>query len=244
MFNIRYFTSEGGLNQGMMPEKVKKIFIKLFVYGFTLILIIALAVLGINLYIHDIAAERIVSKENTINADAIIVLGAYVFPDGRVSDMLADRLDVGYELYRKNKALKIIVSGDHGRINYDEVNNMRKYLLKKGVQREDIFMDHAGFCTYDSLYRARDVFKVKKAIIVTQSYHLKRAIYIAQQLGIESNGVASDIRIYPGMEYYKIREIAARVKAFLQASVLHPKPKYKSTEVRYQIENINVLHNM
>jgi SanA protein len=159
-------------------------------------------------------------------AEAVIVPGAYVFPDGRVSEMLADRLDAGYMLYRAGKARKIIVSGDHGRTTYDEVNSMRKYLQAKGVPREDIFMDHAGFDTYDSIYRARDVFQVKKAIIVTQRYHLLRAVYIARMLGIEAHGVTSDAHNYPRMMYYNLREIAARVKAFLQAGVMHPDPKY------------------
>lgn len=160
-------------------------------------------------------------------ADAILVLGAYVFPNDNVSLMLRDRLTTGYELYEKRKANKIIVSGDHGRKDYDEVNAMKKFLKEKGVPIEDIFMDHAGFSTYESLYRARDIFQVNKVIIVTQKYHLMRALFIAREMGLEAYGVASDLHVYHGvMLRNEIREIAARNKDFLTAKVIKPKPKY------------------
>ena len=180
------------------------------------------------LYFHvsNIGSKYLLTPEKVPQVDAIIVLGAYVFPNGKASQMLADRLDVGYELYQQKKAPKIIVSGDHGKTTYDEVNNMRKYLQEKGIPREDIFMDHAGFNTYDSIYRAKDVFSVKKAVIVSQEYHVVRAVYIAKKLGLEAYGVSSDKHVYPGMNYYLLREVGSRAKAFLQASILKPKPKY------------------
>lgn len=205
-----------------MKKRIKKLCLAVFLFG----ALCALILLAVDWHIDRTGSKFIVEKKDVQAADAIIVLGAYVFPDGKVSEMLEDRLNVGLELYNAGKAPKIIVSGDHGQLTYDEVNNMRKYLQDKGVKREDIFMDHAGFCTYDSLYRARDVFVVKKAIIVTQEYHLKRALYIADKLGLEATGVSSDMHVYPGMKYYRIREIPARFKAFLQASVFHSKPKY------------------
>lgn len=188
---------------------------------------LAAFVLVINQYVQNEGSKYIVSQDDVPKADAIIVLGALVFPDGNVSLMLRDRLTTGYELYEKGKAPKIIVSGDHGQKEYDEVNTMKDFLKAKGVPSDDIFMDHAGFNTYDSLYRARDIFQAKKIIIVTQKYHLMRALFIAKELGIEAYGASADKRIYAGvMLKNEIREIGARNKAFFTAKLLNPKPKY------------------
>ena len=116
--------------------------------------------------------------------DCILILGAGVRDDGSPTLMLADRLDQGLALYQQGAAPKIIVSGDHGSSGYDEVNTMKAYLVERGIPSEDVFMDHAGFSTYDSLYRARDIFQAQKLIIVTQKYHLYRALYIADCLRI------------------------------------------------------------
>jgi vancomycin permeability regulator SanA len=186
----------------------------------------AIMILAVDYYVSKTGQKYLYEYEEVPEADAIIVLGAYVFPDGRVSDMLADRLNYGYKLFDNNKSNRIIVSGDNGQVGYDEVNGMRQFLQSKGVPRENIFMDHAGFSTYDTLYRARDVFHVKKAIIVSQEYHLRRALYIAKKLGIEAYGVSSDTYIYPGMKYYRLMEVGARFKAFLQTEILKSKPKY------------------
>jgi vancomycin permeability regulator SanA len=141
--------------------------------------------------------------------------------------MLNDRLEQAYDLYKKGKASKIIVSGDHGSKSYDEVNTMKGFLIKKGVPPEDVFMDHAGFNTYESIYRARDIFKVKKVIIVTQKYHLTRAVFIARELGLEAYGSASDLHDYGEiMKIYRLREAAARNKDFLKAKFLKPEPTF------------------
>lgn len=192
---------------------------------------IMMCITGIILTDIDFHAEKVGLKyftttEKVHKGDAIIVLGAYVFPNGKVSTMLKDRLDCGYNLYKKKKANKIVVSGDHGTKEYDEVNAMRRYLQAKGVPRSDIFMDHAGFDTYDTIYRAKDVFLIKKPIIVSQKYHTLRAVYIARKLGLKAFGVSADKRAYSGMWYYRTREVASRVKAFLQAEVIKPKPKF------------------
>lgn len=186
----------------------------------------AAAILLINSYVQKIGSQYILNAAEVPQAEAVLVLGAYVYPDGTVSPMLNDRLAIGYELYQKGKAPKIIVSGDHGRKDYDEVNAMKDYLKAKNVLAEDIFMDHAGFSTYESVYRARDIFQVKKVIIVTQEYHLLRALFIARELGLEAYGVPSDQRQYLFMEHYKLREIAARNKDFLLAKILKPKPAF------------------
>ena len=108
------------------------------------------------------------------------------------------------------------MSGDHGRKEYDEVNIMKNYAIQKGISSENIFMDHAGFSTYESIYRAKEIFKAKKVIIVTQKYHLYRALYIANQLGIKAYGVGADPRQYTGAIYRELREILARDKDFVK----------------------------
>jgi SanA protein len=151
-------------------------------------------------------------------AQVALVLGALVFPDGRVSDMLGDRLETALDLYKDGKVQKILVSGDHGRTAYDEVNTMRRYLEERGVPAADIFMDHAGFDTYNSMYRARDIFQVQQVIVVTQAFHLPRALYIARSLGLEAQGVVADRHAYR-TTYYEVRELASRLKAFGQVQV-------------------------
>ncbi|MCM1567140.1 MAG: YdcF family protein [Dehalobacter sp.] len=185
------------------------------------------SMLMINNYVERVGTKYIGDMDHVPEVDAILVLGAYVFPDGTASSMLADRLTVGYELYQQGKAPKILVSGDHGRTDYDEVNAMKRFLLEKGVKGQNVFMDHAGFSTYESLYRARDIFLAKKVIIVTQEYHLKRAVFVARSLGLEAYGVASDRHDYgQAMAYYQIREIAARNKDFLWTKIIKPKPTF------------------
>ncbi|KPU45608.1 vancomycin high temperature exclusion protein [Oxobacter pfennigii] len=206
---------------------VRKRIKKLLIYLSIACVISTAFVLIVNQYIKNGGSKYILSHEEVPEADAIIVLGALVFPDGNVSLMLRDRLTTGYELYEKGKAQKIIVSGDHGRKDYDEVNTMKDFLKAKGIPGDDIFMDHAGFNTYDSLYRARDIFQVRKIIIVTQKYHLMRALFIARELGIEAYGVSADKRIYNGvMLKNELREIAARNKDFFTAKLIKPKPKF------------------
>lgn len=210
---------------------MKKSFRKLAVLLIILCILALTSILAIDRYVQNISSKYIVDPTEVFEAEAILVLGAYVFPDGTVSHMLNDRLTIGYELYSKEKAPKIIVSGDHGRKNYDEVNAMKDFLRNKGVPAEDIFMDHAGFSTYESIYRARDIFKVNKLIIVTQEYHLKRAVFVARELGLEAYGVSSDVRYYLVMEQYKLREIAARNKDFFLAKILKPEPTFLGEEI-------------
>lgn len=139
--------------------------------------------------------------------------------------MLEDRLLQGIELYENGASNRLLMSGDHGRKEYDEVNVMKQFAMDRNIVSEHIFMDHAGFSTYESLYRARDVFKAKKIIVVTQEYHLYRALYIAEKLGLEAYGVASDPRQYAGQEYRELREIFARVKDFFNV-IFKPEPTY------------------
>lgn len=172
----------------------------------------------INLYVILITKDKIISVsdiEDVSDIDCIIILGAGVY-NNKPKPMLEDRLLTGIELYNQGVANKIIVSGDHGREYYDEVNVMKSYLINKGISSSDIFMDHAGFSTYDSIYRAKEIFMVKRVVIVTQKYHLHRAIYIANKLGIDAYGVVADKREYHNQYKRDIREVLARFKDFVK----------------------------
>lgn len=194
---------------------------------FLILAIIATILFTVSTYNYtDKIGERLtVAIDETQNADCIIVLGAGIVA-GRPSISLANRLDKAIEVYNLGHTNKILVSGDHGQSNYDEVNVMRNYLLEKGIPKEDIFMDHAGFSTYDSMYRARSVFKVTSAIVVTQKLHLRRALYIGDQMGIKCTGVEAANSTAKSTAFQSIREYPARVKAYLQCEILHSKPKY------------------
>ena len=186
------------------------------------------AVLGINGWVKRSAAGRILSPEEAArltDADCILVLGCYVHPNGRPSDMLADRLKRGISLYEEGAAPKLLMSGDHGRADYDEVNAMKDTAVAAGVPSSDVFMDHAGFSTYESLYRAREIFQAERVIIVTQEYHLYRALYIAKQLGLEAWGVAADYHTYRGQAARDARELLARVKD-AAVTLFEPEPTY------------------
>jgi len=212
-----------GKGGSILKKRLKQILVSLIV----IIILGCSTVLIINNSVESVGESYILSPNNVPKADAILVLGAYVFPSGTVSTMLNDRLTAGYELYELEKAPKLLVSGDHGQKDYDEVNSMKSFLKDKGVPSSDVFMDHAGFSTYESIYRARDIFKVQKVIIVTQEYHLKRAVFVARELGLEAYGVASDKRDYgQAMFMYKLREIAARNKDFLWAKIIKPEPTF------------------
>ncbi len=187
----------------------------------------ALLFLGTDYYVEKNGSQYICSPSSVPEGEAILILGAYVFPDGKLSDMLRDRVIVGYELYQQGRAPKIIVSGDHSREDYDEVNSMKDSLIGQGVPGQDVFMDHAGFSTYESIYRVRDIFKAHRVIIVTQEYHLPRALFIARALGLESYGVPSDLHQYgSAMSAYLAREKLARNKDFWLAKIIRPQPTF------------------
>lgn len=189
------------------------------------IIVITILVIYSNLAVERAGSTGVYSENEQFSSDVAVVLGAKVLGNGLPSAVLADRLDTGIQLYKVGRVKKLLLTGDHGQTNYDEVNNMRRYAVSKGVPEEDIFMDHAGFSTYDSMYRARDIFLVNKAVIVTQEFHLPRALYIARSLGLDAKGVRADKRNYIGAGYLSFREVFARVKAFLQLSI-NMKPKY------------------
>ena len=221
--------SNGGKMEQVEEQKKKKRkrFIKV-VFGLFLFMVLGIiAAFGVNGYVKASTKEQILTEEEWFHLsdiDCILVLGAGV-RGNRPSPMLRDRLDKGIELYQKGIASKIIMSGDHGRKDYDEVNIMKEYAIEAGVPSEDIFMDHAGFSTYESIYRAKEIFQVEKMVVVTQEYHLYRALYIANKLGVEAYGIpAAKIR-YSGQTARDLREVLARNKDFLNC-LFKPKPKY------------------
>ena len=200
---------------------------KVLIYGIVVIFIIVIIIICINFYIKISTKNQIIKENDYTNlsdVDCIIILGAGI-RRGKPSPMLEDRLLEGIKLYQNNISNKIIMSGDHGKKEYDEVNIMKGYVIEKGIPSQDVFMDHAGFSTYESIYRAKAIFGVKKAIIVTQTYHLYRALYIANKLGLEAYGVNSDKRQYVGAEYREMREILARNKDFIKC-IFKPEPTY------------------
>ncbi len=211
----------------MTKTKLKKVFLKAVLVLCTLVLLGCAAVLGINGIVLHRGGEYILTPEEAeqlTDMDCILVLGCGV-NNAEPSPMLEDRLRRGVELYNGGIAPKLLMSGDHGRINYDEVAVMKQYAVNTGIASSDVFMDHAGFSTYESIYRAKEIFKADKLVIVTQEYHLYRAVYIARALGIEAYGVASDYRSYGGQTYRDMREILARNKDFV-TSVFQPLPTY------------------
>ncbi len=188
---------------------------------FTVILITAMAFcvlgasiyIGGNLYVAHSSDRYVLTEEEAANidADCILVLGCKV-NGSAPSDMLLHRLMTGLDLYRSGAGKKLLMSGDHGTAGYDEVYVMKKYALDSGVSGDDVFCDHAGFSTYESLYRAKEIFGCKKVVVVTQKFHIDRAIYIGRSLGLEVYGVESDKDIYQGAVKLSIRESLARIK--------------------------------
>jgi len=207
---------------------MKKIFIITFIVLICLAVIGVATVLGVNAYVKHVGGNYIITPYEATeleDVDCIVVLGCQVKENGKPSDMLADRLERGITLYEQGAAPKIIMSGDHGRKVYDEVNAMKRVAMDAGVPSSDIFMDHAGFSTYESIYRAKEIFKADKLIVVTQDYHLYRALYIAEKLGVKAYGVSSDYHTYWGQSNREAREILARCKDFVK-TIFKPEPTF------------------
>ncbi len=198
-----------------MNRKSKKFFRNIILFCFFMALLTVILVILLNLNTETKSLSYIYTDINKIPpCQTVLVLGASVYKNKIMSDMLKDRTDTAIELYRSGKAQKILVSGDNRAKNYNEAVTVNNYLLGQGIPKEDIYLDYAGFDTYDSLYRAKDIFKVKSLIISTQKFHLPRAIFIARGLGIESYGIAADKHQYKNIEFNIGRELLATVKAY------------------------------
>ena len=184
-------------------------------------LLIGITAVSLSVYMVKATEKNIFTADtfkNDEKADCILILGAGV-KDDKPKPMLRDRLLTGIELYKSGAAEKIIMSGDHGRADYDEVNVMRAFAIEQGVRAEDIFLDHAGFSTYDSVYRAKNIFGAENIIIVSQKYHLYRALYISEKLDVKAAGVSANLNSYGGQLKRDIREIIARDKDFFKCIV-------------------------
>ena len=214
----------------MKVKKPAKSIIKVI---FCLVLLCAVTFFTVNSYVKSIAKPQILNTEDALkltDVDCIIVLGCQVKSDGTLSDMLSDRLTRALELYNAGAADKLLMSGDHGQDNYNEVGAMKKYATENGVPSGDVFMDHAGFSTYETVYRAKEIFEAKKVIIVTQEYHLYRALYIAKRLGLEAYGVSSDLNVYAGQSARDLREVLARDKDFFKC-IFKPESTYLGDKI-------------
>ena len=166
----------------------------------------------------------------SIDPQCILVLGCAVWADNEPSPMLRDRLDAAIALYKAGVAPRILLSGDNSIPEYSEPDCMLKYTLAQGVPPEDIFLDYAGFSTYESVYRSHAVFMADRLIVVTQKYHLFRALKACEALGIEAKGVASDQQKYKGRFYREAREVLARNKDFFKG-IIKAKPTYLGDEI-------------
>ena len=197
-----------------------------------IVLLIGIAAVSLSAYMVKATEKNIFTADtfkNDEKADCILILGAGV-KDGKPKPMLRDRLLTGIELYKSGAAEKIIMSGDHGRADYDEVNVMRAFALEQGVRAEDIFLDHAGFSTYDSVYRAKNIFGAENIIIVSQKYHLYRALYISEKLDVKAAGVSANLNTYGGQLKRDIREIIARDKDFFKC-IIKPKAQIMGDKI-------------
>lgn len=186
--------------------------------------------IALNLYVNTITKNYRYTEAAKVSPTRVaIVFGAGVYPDGTPSPMLADRVTAAVELYKLGRVKKILMTGDNSREDYDEVTTMQQFAIARGVPEKDITLDYAGFSTYESCYRAKDIFGVKNAILVTQNFHLPRAVYTCRQFGIQSLGLGTpDWESYSRqtVSWYTFREKLSIIKALWEVHVTRPKPTF------------------
>ncbi len=201
--------------------------------------LVAIVTLGVNLVVHiSTKAYLYNSIADAPDAEVALIPGAAILNDGSLSPIFLDRANMAIQLYEAKKVLKILVSGDNSTVSHNEVNPVRLYLISKGVPDQDIFLDHAGFDTYSTMYRARHIFEVSSALITTQSFHLPRAVFIARQLGIDAYGVNADVGHI--LFSNNIREVFANEKAVFDL-VFNIKPKYLGEKIPITGDGRNYL---
>ena len=216
--------------------KYKKIIKRILITVIALAAATAVYAMIINAVIIGRGGEYIITEDELADIaasekfDCILILGAGIRNDGSPSNMLEDRLKTGMNAYSLGASDIILASGDHSREGYDEVGAMQTYLTENGVNGDAVILDHAGFSTYESLYRAKEIFGVQRVLIITQKYHLYRALYTAEKLGLTAYGVSADLRGYRGEAYRQIREIFARNKDFL-FTIFKPEPTYLGEKI-------------
>ena len=188
-------------------KKYLKIILYLAVFGL-------IALVSVNYYVTSITKKHIYNSIRRFpKNDVGIIFGAGINGD-RPSKYLKDRLDAGILLYKAKRINKILLSGDNGRQEYDELTVVKNYCFRHGVDTAKIFIDYAGFDTYSTMYRAKHIFKIKRATLISQKYHLNRAIYIGQQLGIKPVGYSANKGEYKGYVYVTFREYLSIFKSF------------------------------
>jgi vancomycin permeability regulator SanA len=170
-------------------------------------------------------------------APVAIVFGAGLNRDGSPSLMLAHRVDAAVELYRAGKVSRLLMTGDNSRAEYNEVEAMKERAVASGVPADRVNLDYAGFRTYDSAYRARAIFGIERAVLVTQRYHLPRALFLARSFGIEAVGLAAGLESYPRQEFFNLRELAALSVSWYEVNVTHPQPRYLGDQVDLERQN-------
>lgn len=204
-------------------SKLKKIFLFFGIFIF----LSSMAIFLINIYVLSYSNSNYYHNLNDLEDKYVwLVFGAAVYQNSVPSWILRDRLSLAYDAYESWKIKKIIVSWDNSETTYNEPNVMKKYLIERWVKKEDIYADYAWFDTYDSLYRAREIFLVNELVLFTQDFHLKRAMYIWKKLWIDVYWVETNLQPYMREKFYDFREVFARVKAFLNVELLNSKPKY------------------
>lgn len=205
-----------------MTERSKN---KFFLVGFFVLLGLAVSCF---IFQHISRYEKYVysSINNIPQSSVALVFGAGIRPNGKLTDVLNDRVTTAVELYKIGKVQKLLMSGDNGTKTYDEVSAMKKFAIEKGVNPQDIVLDYAGFDTYDTCYRAKEIFGLQKdVVLVTQGFHLPRALYTCRRLGITSIGIRADKHVYL-LNLWGVREFLARSKAWLEVEIFHSKPKF------------------
>ena len=194
-----------------------------------LLLSAAVTTLAFNLYVKTVTSSRRYNNPNQIPQQRVaIVLGAGIYND-QPSPMLADRISAAVQLYKLGRVKKLLMSGDNSSEDYDEVTVMQRYAVKLGVPQKDITLDYAGFKTYQSCYRAKEIFGVKQAVIITQNFHLPRAVYLCNQLGVDAVGLGTpDWESYrrDTVMRYTFREYISTIKALWQVHIIRPQPTY------------------
>jgi len=184
---------------------------------------LVLVVAAANLYVLWSGGDSTSSVADVPKTEVAIVPGALVERDGDLSVMLAARVEQASRLWHAGKVEKILVSGDHGTWKYDEPDTMRKALVRDGVAPEDVFEDHAGFDTWATMVRARRIFGVDEAVVITQGFHMPRALYLADAAGIDATGLTADLHHW-GYQGRKstVREVLSRVKAVADVTLDTP----------------------
>ncbi|OXA92105.1 SanA/YdcF family protein [Flavobacterium hercynium] len=200
--------------------------------AFYVIVIVVIAIIGVNSTVKNSTKKHIYySLKKFPKNDVGIIFGAGI-KGNEPGKYLKDRLDAGILLYKSHRINKILLSGDNGRDEYDELTVMKNYCARNGVDTTKIFIDYAGFDTYSTMYRAKHIFNIKRATLITQEYHLNRALYIGQELGIKSVGYSANKGEYPGYKYVRFREVLSTFKSFLDV--------FRNREPRFLGNKINI----